>query len=101
MGDPDAKDLPQWFSAGVAYSPYGGVQTVLEMQKQEDEDLRTCFGLEFGITDYLTLRGGIQNQPDRLSAGFGTHWQSIRIDYSYTSHETLPGSHNFGLGYTF
>jgi hypothetical protein len=101
LGDPDAEDLPQWFAAGVAYSPYGGVQTVLEMQKQDNEDLRTCFGLEFGITDYVTLRGGLQNQPNRLSVGFGTHWEAVRIDYSFTSHATLPGTHHFGLGYSF
>ncbi len=101
LGDPDADDLPQWFTAGVAYEPYGGVNTTLEIQKQEDEELRTCFGLEFDITDYITLRGGLQNQPDRLSVGFGTHWQAVRIDYSYTSHATLPGSHHFGLGVAF
>jgi hypothetical protein len=101
LGDPDAKDLPQWFTAGVAYEPYSGVTTALEMQKQDDEELRTCFGLEFAVSDYITLRGGLQNQPDRLSVGFGTHWESVRIDYSYTSHATLPGSHCFGLGVAF
>ena len=101
MGDPDTEDLPQWFTAGVAYSPYGGVETLLEFQKQDDEDLRACFGLEAAITDYLTLRGGLQNDPNRLSVGFGTHWQQIRIDYSYTSHAVLPGTHHFGVGASF
>lgn len=101
LGNPDAKDLPQWFSAGVAYSPYGGVQTCLELQKQTHEDIRASFGLEMEINDYLTLRGGIQNQPNRLSFGFGTGWKMVRLDYSYTSHETLPGSHVYGLGITF
>jgi hypothetical protein len=101
LGDPDVEDLPQWFTAGIAYSPYGGVETLLEFQKQDDEDLRACFGIEAEITDYLTLRGGLQNDPNRLSVGFGTHWERIRIDYSYTSHAVLPGTHHFGAGYTF
>ncbi|MFH1502064.1 MAG: hypothetical protein ABIG03_03360 [Candidatus Eisenbacteria bacterium] len=101
LGDPDAEDLPQWFTAGVSYSPYGGVHTNLEMQKQDSEELRTCFGLELEITDYVTLRGGLQNQPNRLSVGFGTHWEALRVDYSFTSHATLPGSHHFGLGVAF
>ena len=101
LGDPDAKDLPQWFTGGVAYSPYGGVQTTLELQKQDNEDLRACAGFEFAITDYVTLRGGLQNQPNRMSAGFGARWKQIRVDYTYTSHSVLPGSHNFGLGVTF
>ncbi len=101
LGDPDAKDLPQWFTAGVCYSPYGGVQTCLEVQKQTTEDMRACFGLEFEINDYLTLRGGIQNQPNRISFGFGTGWKMVELDYSYTSHETLPGSHVYGLGIKF
>jgi hypothetical protein len=101
LGDPDSEDLPQWFTAGIAYSPYGGVETLLEIQKQDDEDLRACFGIEAGITDYLTLRGGLQNDPNRLSVGFGTHWQELRIDYSYTSHAVLPGTHHFGVGYSF
>jgi hypothetical protein len=101
MGDPDAEDLPQWFTAGVAYSPYGGVETCVEIQKQDNQDLRGCFGLEFAIADYLTLRGGLQNEPNRLSLGVGTHWENMRIDYSFTSHETLPATHHFGLGYAF
>jgi len=101
MGDPDAEDLPRWFTAGVAYSPYGGVITSLEFQKQDNHDLRACFGMEFDIAEYLTLRGGLQNQPDRLSVGFGTHWRMVRIDYSYTSHAELPGSHHFGAGFSF
>jgi hypothetical protein len=101
LGDPDAKDLPQWFTAGVCYSPYGGVQTSLEVQKQSHEDIRACFGMEMVINEYLTLRGGIQNEPNRISFGFGTGWKMVRLDYSYTSHETLPGSHVYGLGITF
>jgi hypothetical protein len=101
LGDPDAEDLPQWFTAGVAYSPYGGVDTSLELQKQDNEDLRACFGVELDVTDYFVLRGGLQNEPNRMSVGFGTHWQAIRVDYSYTSHAVLPGSHHFALGASF
>lgn len=101
MGDPNAKDLPQWFTGGVCYSPYGGVQTAIELQKQDNEDLRACGGFEFEINDYVTLRGGLQNQPNRMSAGFGARWQMVRLDYSYTSHPVLPGTHHFGLGVTF
>lgn len=101
MGETDTEDLPRWFTAGVAYSPYGGVTTSLEVQKQDDEDVRTCFGVESEVTDFLKVRAGLQNNPNRVSAGFGANWQAIRIDYSYTSHATLPGSHHFGLGVAF
>ena len=99
MGKTDTEDLPQWFTAGVAYDPYGGVTTSLEMQKQDDEDVRTCFGVEAEVNDYVTVRAGLQNNPNRVSAGFGARWQGVRIDYSYTSHAVLPGSHHIGLGY--
>jgi hypothetical protein len=101
LGDPDTEDLPQWFTAGVAYNPYGGVTTSLELQKQDNEDLRACFGVETELSDMVSVRGGLQNNPNRVSVGFGAKWQSVRVDYSYTSHATLPGSHHFGLGYTF
>ncbi len=101
MGGSDTEDLPQWFTAGVAYSPYGGVTTSLELQKQDDEDLRACFGIESEVTDFVTVRAGLQNNPNRVSAGFGAIWQAVRVDYSYTSHATLPGSHHFGLGVAF
>ena len=101
MGEADTEDLPQWFTAGVAYSPYGGVTTSLEMQKQDDEDVRTCFGVEAEVNNYLTVRAGLQNNPNRVSAGFGAMWQAVRIDYSYTSHAVLPGGHHFGLGMVF
>lgn len=97
MGDPDAKDLPQWFTAGVCYSPYGGVRTCLELQKQDNEEIRGCAGMEFEIVEHFALRGGFQNQPNRLSVGFGTRWKHVRFDYSYTSHPVLPGTHHYGL----
>jgi hypothetical protein len=101
MGKTDTEDLPQWFTVGVAYDPYGGVTTSLEMQKQDDEDVRTCFGVEADVNDYVTVRAGLQNHPNRVSAGFGARWQAVRIDYSYTSHAVLPGSHHIGLGVAF
>ncbi|MBN2564999.1 MAG: hypothetical protein JXB46_04755 [Candidatus Eisenbacteria bacterium] len=101
LGEADTDDLPQWFTGGVAYSPYGGVETSLELQKQDDEDLRACFGVETALTDFFTVRAGLQNNPNRLSAGFGANFQRIRVDYSYTSHAVLPGTHHFGLGVTF
>ena len=101
LGETDTEDLPQWFTAGVAYSPYGNVNTSLELQKQDDEDLRACFGVEAEVTDFLDVRAGLQNNPNRVSVGFGASWEAVRIDYSYTSHAVLPGSHNFGLGYAF
>jgi hypothetical protein len=101
LGDPDTEDLPQWLTAGVAYSPYGGVETTLELQKQDSEDMRACFGIESAVTDFFTVRAGLQNNPNRLSAGFGANWQRLRVDYSYTSHAVLPGTHHFGLGVTF
>lgn len=101
MGETDTEDLPQWFTAGVAYSPYGGVQTSLEIQKQDDEDMRACFGVESVVTEFLTVRAGLQNNPNRVSAGFGAKWQRVRVDYSYTTHAVLPGTHHFGLGVMF
>ena len=101
MGEPNAKDLPQWFAGGICYSPYGGVQTSIELQKQDNEELRACGGFEFEVNDYVTLRGGLQNQPNRMSAGFGAKWEMLRLDYAYTSHPVLPGSHSFGLGVSF
>ena len=101
MGKTDTEDLPQWFTAGVAYDPYGGVTTSLEMQKQDDEDVRTCFGVEAEVNDYVTVRAGLQNHPNRVSAGFGAKWQAVRIDYSSTSQAVRPGSHHIGLGVAF
>jgi hypothetical protein len=101
LGETDTEDLPQWFTAGVAYSPYSSVTTSLELQKQDDEDLRACFGVESEVTDFLKVRAGLQNNPNRVSAGFGARWQAVRVDYSYTSHAVLPGTHHFGLGVAF
>jgi len=89
------------FGTACVSRPYGGVTTSLELQKQDDEDLRACFGIESEVTDFVTVRAGLQNNPNRVSAGFGAVWQAVRVDYSYTSHAALPGSHHFGLGVAF
>ena len=72
--------------------------TVLDLE-QELKDSE--FGIEAEVNDFLTVRAGLQNNPNRVSAGFGAMWQMVRVDYSYTSHAVLPGGHHFGLGMVF
>jgi hypothetical protein len=101
VGTDNPSELPRWIVAGFAYSPYTPVWTTLDLDREVGEEVRARFGAEVDVTEYLKLRTGVHNRPDSFSVGFGVAYSNVRVDYGYSSHATLPGTHQFGLGLVF
>lgn len=108
LGKDDAYSLPQKLAVGVAYLPYDGVTTMLEMQKSYGDYTDTEWnntewhaGVEFRVLPQLTLRVGTRNNPGQYSAGAGFNYQGILIDYAFQTHTVLGNTHQFTLGYRF
>ncbi len=85
-GDP----LPRTIRGGIGYRFAMGTDNVIigaDVQKPIDEDsLSGGFGVEYGFAQLpVSLRGGIKRINDEMgfSAGMGTKWKGIEMDYGF------------------
>jgi hypothetical protein len=101
VGKVISEPLPQWVSAGISYKPYFGVVTELDVRSVRGEDVEVHMGMQFDVTDYFAMRFGFQTQPNSLTGGLSVGIEPVKIDYSYSSHSVLPGTHHVALGARF
>jgi hypothetical protein len=101
LGKGTGEPLPQWISAGVAYEPYYGVVTGLDVRSLRGEKTEIHVGMQFAVTDFLGLRFGFQTQPNSLTGGLTAAVKPFEVDYSYSSHSVLPGTHHVAIGARF
>jgi hypothetical protein len=101
MGEGTREPLPQWISAGVAYEPYYGVVTGLDVRSLRGEKTEIHMGMQFAVTEFMGLRFGFQTNPNSLTGGLTAGVDPFRIDYSYSSHSVLPGTHHVAVGASF
>ena len=101
MGKVNRETLPQWVSAGISYKPYYGVVTELDVRSFRGEDVEIHMGMEFAVTEFLGMRFGFQTKPNSLTGGLTVGLEHLEVDYSYSSHSVLPGTHHVALGARF
>jgi len=97
IGKTTSEPLPQWITAGVAYTPYYGVLTELDLRGLRGEDIEAHMGMQFGVTQFMDLRFGFQTGPNSLTGGFTVKLSPVEIDYAYSSHSVLPGTHHVSV----
>ena len=97
IGKNDSEPLPQWIAAGVSYKPYYGVVTELDLRGLRGEDIEAHMGMQFGLTQFMDLRFGFQTGPNSLTGGFTVKVAPVEIDYAYSSHSVLPGTHHISV----
>jgi hypothetical protein len=101
MGQGYREDLPRYMSFGIAYQPYHGVVTVVDLAKKFGQDTQINGGMEAHIVPFLALRFGVQTKPDRLMGGVGFNYQGVHLDYALINHSVLPLTHQFAISYRF
>lgn len=101
MGEGYREDLPRHLSLGIAYQPYPGVVTVLDLDKKFGQETRMNGGLEAEIVSFMALRFGVQTKPDRLMGGVGFNYQGVHLDYALVNHSVLPLTHQLAVSYRF
>ena len=88
-------DLPNSFSIGISYLPYEDLLTSLDINQMSgniNQEVR--FGIEYILFDYLTIRAGIQNNPNRFSGGFAYKVDGLGdLSYGFITHHILPVTH--------
>jgi hypothetical protein len=101
MGAGYREDLPRYMTFGIAYQPYPGVVTVLDLGKKFGEETRMNGGMEAQIVPFMALRFGVQTKPDRLMGGVGLNYRGVSFDYALINHSVLPLTHQLSISYRF
>lgn len=96
-----AYSLPRDVQAGFSYAPTQQVVTSFMLKTSPGFDTEMHAGLEYGLHTYLTLRAGIQSQPNRFATGFSFDIKGIALDYALITHPVLPVTHQISLAYDF
>lgn len=95
-------DLPQRVVVGLAYQPYDGVTTSLDLNRTIGVgDMQLWGGAEFNVFRNLSLRFGGTTNPNRMSAGVGLHFAQFRLDYALLTHSELGETHQMGFAVEF
>jgi hypothetical protein len=101
VGEGYREDLPRHLGLGIAYQPYPGVVTVLDLDKKFGQETRMNGGIEAAIVSFMALRFGVQTKPDRLMGGVGFNYQGVHLDYALINHSVLPLTHQLSVSYRF
>jgi len=97
VGKYRSEPIPQWITAAVSYRPYYGVVTELDVRTMRGENIEVLVGMQFSVAEMLDLRAGFQTEPNTLSGGFTLKIKSFEVDYAYSTHTALPGTHHVAL----
>lgn len=98
IGDRDHQDLNRRVTGGLAYSPYAGVTTLLDMSAELGSDVEYGGGIEFEVSRNLWLRAGLCTVPNVFTVGFGLQVRGLHLDYGFSSGGgVLDDTHHVGL----
>ncbi|MBD3220683.1 hypothetical protein GF314_05530 [bacterium] len=98
----DEEELPRRIQAGLAYEPYTGVVTVMEMESLHGGEVQWHGGIEVEVVERFVLRTGLLTRPNKLTAGFGYTFAGASLNYGFsTGGGVLDSSHQFGLGWAW
>jgi hypothetical protein len=103
FNNPKVNDLiPRTTKAGVSFKPIDPLTISLDYTKRRDEDEGTfSLGEEFKVNEHFFLRAGYISRPSRITAGFGFHIASLKINYAFRNHEELDNTHRISASLTF
>jgi hypothetical protein len=101
MGFENQIDLPSKLALGIAYMPYDGVTTTVEVKKDFAENTEFMGGVEAKVFEPLYIRAGVHQNPATYSAGATFIIEGASVDYSFTMHSVLSPTHYINVGYKF
>jgi hypothetical protein len=101
IGDGDQEGLHRSVMVGVAYAPYPGVETVLDIAHEMGRAVQYRGGAEFAVGDLVWLRAGVRTEPNTFTAGIGLLQGGFGFDYGFSTGGVLGETHQFGLRYRF
>ena len=98
FGDGD-ESLPQSMAMGISVCPLPAARVAVSAQKDNRYPFELSVGVEYCIEDLLTLRLGASHEPSTIAVGIGIRTSLLRMDYAYTLHPDLGGTHCVSLSF--
>ena len=99
----NAQYLPRHLNIGFSYFPTNNLVTNFNYDRllgSKTNQFR--FGIEYKLHKYIILRSGVQMKPNRFAFGFLSNINdNICMSYGMITHQILPVTHNFELGFKF
>lgn len=86
---------------GLSWKLSGQTIITSEIEKDLDHDIKTKFGLEYGITKKISLRAGMSNHPNSISMGIGFTHKLIKSNISFSRHPVLGYSPSADINISF
>jgi len=99
LGDENQNEIPRRMALGISYIPYDRVVTSLEVKKDFARETEFMGGVEARLFDPFAIRVGVHQNPSTYSAGASFYLAGVEIDYAYTHHAVLDGTHYINVGY--
>lgn len=89
--------LPQTYTTGVSYSPFDATLVALDLVKDVRYPASVRVGIEYKVVSMLSIRAGTTTEPSSMHLGAGIGHEPFRLDYAFSSHPDLGGTHHFSL----
>ncbi len=94
-----AEPLPVVMKAGLAYQPILKVLVLYELNKQVQYSVCHKLGLEYMLSGWCKVRGGLNTNPYRYHAGFGVRKSFFDLDLSFQWNKILGNTGGLTLVY--
>ncbi|MFZ1292072.1 MAG: hypothetical protein WAR79_18385 [Melioribacteraceae bacterium] len=85
------------FRTGITYNILDNAKIHFAAFKEINFPISFSSGIEYDIIKLLSLRFGIQNNPNNFSGGLGINYSFFQIDYAINSHIDLGLTHQIGI----
>ena len=93
--------IPVIMKMGLSYNVITDFSLNVAMEKDIRYNLSLMSGINYDITDNLSLRLGFANEPSKFSGGIGIHISYFSFDYAFFTHPELGFTHQAGLTVSF
>lgn len=102
--------LPLIYRLGLAQDFFGETATLaLDLNFPNDDKFYLTSGLDYRITEWVSLRGGYRYKADKLgedvqpgfTCGLGIGNEDISVDYAFVPYGDLGTTHRLGLNFRF
>ncbi len=95
------ENLPQCFTTGIGWQAHPSVHLYGELFKDTQFPFMTRLGIAVKALKVITLMGGGQLNPDRLTGGVAVNIGLLHIALALQQHQTLPYTLYWGCGIRF
>ncbi|MBN2424211.1 MAG: hypothetical protein JXB44_04230 [Calditrichaceae bacterium] len=98
---PAQERLPGNFALGLSYTPLNTMSILMDIVKEDKFDFDYRFGIHYRVNEWLTIRSGLRETTNLLTAGLSLEIKKFKCGYALEYHPKLNLCHGFEIQYLF